>query len=90
MRTIYKFEWFKNGNNTCEHSYIATFLEKILRIADGNKDAKECVSKILEDKRNILFVLTLDSKHIYGSQLADIYIANGKDIAKTMTAIKEM
>jgi hypothetical protein len=36
-------------------------------------------------------VLTcLDGKHIYGSQLADIYIANGKDIAKTMAAIKKM
>lgn len=68
-----------------------TFEDAILRIADGNKDANECVTKILEDKSNILFVLTcLDSKHIYGSQLAGIYIANGKDIAKTMAAIKKM
>ena len=28
MRIIYKFEWFKNGSNTCEHSYIATFFDK--------------------------------------------------------------
>ena len=68
-----------------------TFEDAILRIADGNKDANECVSKILEDKRNILFVLTcLDLKHIYGNQLADIYIDNGKDIAKTMEAIKKV
>lgn len=68
-----------------------TFQDAILRIADGNAVANECVSKILEDKRNILFVLTcLDSKHIYGNQLADIYIANGKDIAKTMAAIKKI
>lgn len=23
----YKFEWFKNGKNTCEHSYITYFRE---------------------------------------------------------------